>query len=362
VSSQNPSAAASGHLGGTGGRPLSVEDVVVLNDEIRAMVRAGIPLDLGLRGTGGRSQGALREVCDSLGRHLEMGASLDESLQAEQHRLPPAYRAVIAAGLRTGRIDEVLASLSALAESTVSLRRQVRLSLIYPTIILILAYGLFVTFVMYLVPQLQRTYEIFELRDSIWVSVLLWLHRTVIVWGIAVPAVALGLLMLWWIVRRLLPGPGEDLLPGRWIPGGRDLALARFSQMLALLVEHEVPLPEGCRLAGEASGDALLQEESHRVAAAIETGRPLSEAIGAARQIPAFLRWLIVVGDRQGTLAASLRQGAAVHQQRALTKLDWFQRVVPPVIVLGCCGSIVLLYALTLFLPLTEMLRTMGIQ
>jgi type II secretory pathway component PulF len=340
---------------------VSVEDVVALNDEIRAMVRAGIPLDLGLRGTGGRSQGALGEVCESLGRHLEMGASLDEALQAEQHRLPPAYRAVISAGLRTGRIDEVLASLSALAESTVALRRQVRLSLIYPTLILILAYGLFVAFVMYLVPQLQRTYEIFQLHDSIWVSMLLWLHRTVVVWGIAVPAVVVGLLVFWWILRRLMPGPAEGLLPGDWIPGGRDLALARFSQMLALLVEHAVPLPEGCRLAGEASGDALLGAESRQMAAAIEAGRPLSEAVSAARRIPAFLRWLIAVGDRQGTLAASLRQGAEVHEQRALTKLEWFQRVVPPVIVLGCCGSITLLYALTLFLPLTQMLRAMGV-
>jgi type II secretory pathway component PulF len=362
VSSQDPSAAVPDPLAGSRGRPLSVEDVVVLNDEIRAMVRAGIPLDLGLRGTGGRSQGNLREVSESLGRHLERGASIDEALQAEQHRLPLAYRAVVSAGLRTGRIDEVLSSLSALAESTATMRRQMRLSLIYPAVVFVLAYALFVAFVMYLVPQLQRTYEIFQLRDSIWVSTLLWLHRTVVVWGIAVPAVAVGLLAVGWIMRRLTPGAGTGLLPGGWFPGGRDLALARFSRLLSLLVGHGVPLPEGCRLAGEASGDPLLQEESHQLASRIESGVGLSKAITTARRIPAFLRWLITVGDLQGTLAASLRQGAEIHEQRALTKLDWFGRVVPPVIVLGCCGSIVLLYALTLFLPVTEMLQTMGAQ
>jgi hypothetical protein len=33
---------------------------------------------------------------------------------------------------------------------------------------------------------------------------------------------------------------------------------------------------------------------------------------------------------------------------------------VPPLIVLGCCGSITLLYGLTLFVPLTELIRSMG--
>src|SRR5690606_21877943 len=108
-------------------------------------------------------------------------------------------------------------------------------------------------------------------------------------------------------------------------------------------------------------GERRIHRQAEQIAAAIENGHPLWQAIGAARHWPAFLCWLIAVGDRQGTLAASLQQGAELHELQALTKLEWFRRIVPPLIVLGCCGSITLLYGLTLFLPLTQMIRSLGL-
>lgn len=324
------------------------------------MVRAGIPLEFGVEGSREQSAGALRDFSETLARQLQRGATLEEALSPRQTVLPPAYRAVVAAGLRTGRLDEVLGLFNDLAMSTAELRRQVRLSLVYPAVIFGLAYALFVTFVIYLVPQLQRTYEVFGIEESFGVWLLLWLYRTAAIWGLAVPAVIAGVLLLTWLISRWLPWGRGRLSPQRWIPGGRDLSVARFARMLSLLSQHEVPLPEGCRLAGQAAGDDWLRDQAEQLASSVESGQALSEAVTSAHQIPGFLRWLMAVGDRQGTLASSLRQGAELHEQRAMAKLAWFRRVVPPLVVIGCCGSITLLYGLTLFLPLTELIRSMG--
>lgn len=340
---------------------MSAEDFVVLNDEIRAFVRAGIPLDIGLRGTASRSTGALREVSNKLADRLQSGATIEQALSGDDARLPAAYRAVLTAGLKTGRIDDVLASLSELAESTTSLRRQLRLSLIYPAVLLILAYGLLVAFVIYVVPQMQRTYAIFEMQESNWMRALTWLHRTAAIWAVAVPVIVAGLLLLSWLIRRIRGGGTEGLLQSGWIPGSRDMSLARFSRVLSLLVEHRVPLPEGCRLSGEAAGDDRLRRDSEQLASALERGMPLQEALDQTSQLPSFLRWLIAVGEQQGAPAASLRQAAAVYEQKALSKLGWFRSVVPPLIVVLCCGTITLLYGLTLFLPLSALIKQMGI-
>jgi len=55
-----------------------------------------------------------------------------------------------------------------------------------------------------------------------------------------------------------------------WI--SRHYRRANFAELLALMIEHEVPLPEGLRLAAESTGDARLQRSGWELAAAIERG------------------------------------------------------------------------------------------
>ena len=44
------------------GTPISPEQLIALNDEIAALIRAGIPLELGLRELGGDARGALSRI------------------------------------------------------------------------------------------------------------------------------------------------------------------------------------------------------------------------------------------------------------------------------------------------------------
>lgn len=343
---------------GSGGRPLSPDDFVVLNDEIRAFVRAGIPLDIGLHGTAGRTSGLLGKLSRRLAERLEIGASLEDALAAEGDTLPTAYRAILEAGLRSGRLDDVLASLSELAESTSSLRRQLQLSAIYPMTVVALALALFGLFTAYILPQIQRTYEVFDLEQSWLVDGLFWLHQARWLSGYSVGILAVGLLFVGILALvRILSGVGLS----RWIPGSRELSLSRFARVLSLLVEHQVPLPEACRLSGEAAGDSHLSHAASELATTVERGQSLQQAMEGSQRLPSLLRWLITVGERQGSLAPSLKQAAAVYEQRAITKMEWFRRIVPPVTVVVCCGTITLLYGLTLFVPLAEMLKQLGV-
>ena len=47
---------------------------------------------------------------------------------------------------------------------------------------------------------------------------------------------------------------------------------ASFADLLALLIEHNVPYPEALVLAGEASGDRAMARSSRELAAAVERG------------------------------------------------------------------------------------------
>ena len=78
--------------------PITIDELAALNDEIAALVRAGVPLDRGLLQAGSELPGGLKRITQALGERLSRGETLTEALEAESQSTPPLYRAVVEAG------------------------------------------------------------------------------------------------------------------------------------------------------------------------------------------------------------------------------------------------------------------------
>src|SRR5204862_8220654 len=87
---------------------ITIDQLLALNEEIAALVRAGIPLDRGLLEAGRDVRGRLGRIAGALGRRLGRGESLVEALHAEERAIPPLYRAGVEAGARAGRLPVAL--------------------------------------------------------------------------------------------------------------------------------------------------------------------------------------------------------------------------------------------------------------
>ena len=92
---------------------MNPDDLVALNEEIAGMARAGLPLDQGLAALAREmSRGKLQKVTEALANDLRSGHTLAEALERQKSRLPPFYANLVTARIRTGRICEVLATMS----------------------------------------------------------------------------------------------------------------------------------------------------------------------------------------------------------------------------------------------------------
>src|SRR5437868_6192649 len=87
---------------------IAMDQLLALNEEIAALVRAGIPLDRGLLEAGQDVRGRLGRIASALGRRVGRGESLVEALEGERQAIPPLYRAVVEAGTRAGRLPVAL--------------------------------------------------------------------------------------------------------------------------------------------------------------------------------------------------------------------------------------------------------------
>ena len=128
--------------------PPRLADLIALNYEIVALVRAGVPLELGLRGLSGSVASRLGRLTERLADRLSNGLSLVEALEQEGPAVSPIYTAVVGAGLESGRLGEALGSLTLSAQVEQDARQRVALALVYPAIVATIGYALLVLFVM----------------------------------------------------------------------------------------------------------------------------------------------------------------------------------------------------------------------
>jgi len=342
-----------------GGRgSISLDDLVALNDEIVALTRAGMPLERGLILAGGDLPGRLRRLTTALGERMSRGESLPEAVAATPD-LPSLYRAVVEAGLRSGRLSVALEGLSTYARGYAEARRSIGLAMAYPLVVMSLAFALFVGMVVAFIPRLLSAFASLGLPVHGVLRGLGVAGGWVWLWGPVLPALVMIVLAAWWgLGRATRLGGGWAHRALRWFPwlGSmlRGFQSASYAELLALLIEHGVPYPEALVLAGEAAGDPVLEASARATAADVRRGETAGgRPVGSA--FPPLLAWVLQTGPRQGDLVTALRQLARRYRSEARRQSEKLRVLLPALLLLGVGASATALYALALFVPLTSL-------
>lgn len=341
--------------------PLTADDLAAFNAELTALVRAGVPLEPGLSALGREQRGRLGRLSAGVASRMRQGLPLDEALAAAGSEVPRAYGAIVRAGLKSGRLPAALETMTTLALELSDLRRKIGQSLLQPLILLVLAYILLIVFG---VDLLERYRETFVSLEVVPPRALTWLFEAApwvaAYWWVG-PLLFLGCLGAWRLSGRtgLLSLSGWSTVLA-WVPGvsaiARNYRDAGFAQLLALLCEHEVPLPEGIRLAAEATGDPGLKARAQKLALATERGK----APGNRDGWPRFLHWTLTRGVQHGGLPRLLKHSAAVSRSRARMYSIWLQSLLPIVFLVGLGGVVVLLHAAVNLGPMTVLWFHLG--
>ena len=292
----------------TTGGPLSADDLIALNEEIAGMARAGLPLDQGLAALAREmGRGRLQQVTQQLAADLRAGCTLPEALDRQKGRVPAYYAALLAAGIRSGRIGEVLGTLTVYARSIADFRDTVGLALLYPTVILVLGFVLMGVVSYLVLPAYADVFEKMHLRLPVLTEALLFVGKHPLEFFVLPPLLfAFSYLVAWLSFRS---SPRGRILWARFVYAlpiagtlVRSVRLAAFADLLGILVDQAVPLPEALKLAAEASSDPLLAEGSKSIETDIAQGVSLGVALKRQRLVPDLVIWMIGFGEKQGTL------------------------------------------------------------
>lgn len=339
--------------------PLNLDELAVLNDELAALVRAGVPLEPGLARLGGEMPGRLgrcaRELADRLGR----GEALEDVLADPRMGFPRMYVAVLRAGLRSGRLAPALELFAETLARLRDTRRAVVGALVYPLLVIFLATQLGLFTASRILPSIHWATLAFGGTPPGWQEI--WLP-----WAIAGAVLALGT-FIWWLRSRradlLVPGDVGNAFA--WLPWMWSVAKwsrqAILVDLLRLLVGQGMPLPEALRGAAQATADPRTVRAAEAAAVRIEEGKPMADGPPGRGDLSPLLRWLMVVAHREDRLLPALEAASQRYHQRVILSAHRARILLPVLITLATAGIVALMYAWFVFIPYTNLLRTLSL-
>jgi general secretion pathway protein F len=331
---------------------ITLDDLLAFNEELKAVARCGIPLDRGLRIMAGDARGRRGQLLQNVSESLARGDDVAQALRPSTTGIPPYYAAVVTAGIRSGRLPVALESIATCGRRLAQAQRSARLILWYPLIVATLAYGCFLAALLQVTPRILSLLDVPSRPPSRWVGYVTWLSENVLLWAWIPPLaiIALGLLA-WWYLSRAPHQSGNG--PRSLGSLGRLKSvngMITFTELLALLCEHDVPLPEALPLAASATNQRRTIAAAQEWSAAIARGAT-ADAKKLGRYFPNRLLWAIDSATSKDQLVASLRHLAERYHRESQGLADWLSLYLPIFLTIAIGGTAVLLYALLLFLP-----------
>jgi type II secretory pathway component PulF len=342
---------------------MQADDLITLNEEIAAMARAGLPLDQGLAALAHEmGRGPLKQVTAQLATDLRAGRTLPEALDRQRSRVPPFYAGLVEAGVRSGRIAEVLATLTVYARTVAGVRTTIIDAAFYPVVVLVCATAILLAVVCFLVPQYGEIYSGFGMQVPAITEFVLTVGRHPVELVVAPLLALLGMGILikatlggtewgrrWWI-RFVYAVPIVGTLL-------RSARMAAFTDLLAILVDYGVPLPRALALAADASSDPFLAANAREAQRDLEAGMPLGQVLQNRLLVAQLVAWMTTVGERRGELGKTLHQVAELYRTQVDRRATLLRTVLPPFLIIATAGLLVCLFVFALILPMLRLLE-----
>src|ERR1051325_8188655 len=351
--------AALTRFGRVGAHPkVKANDFLLFNQQLAALVRAGIPILQAITMLRKRAASArLRVVLGDVEDQIRGGAALSQAFASQGSIFPRIYTASILAGERSGALDEVLLRYVTYMRRNVALRRKIRGALADP-LFLLFSSGCMVAFLtVYVVPRMSDLFAGFGTDLPTVTQIVLglskWLSTNVLWFG---PLFIGGsiVLFLWSrtetgrlkVEATILKIP----LAGNLVV---QLSIAQATRSLATLLAGGITLVDW----GETRGDWITNRELRRRSSAIlpmiREGRTFTESIEAANWVPPLAVDMIGIGERSGSLREMLDEVAILYDAESEVRLEQLTTTLEPAILV-VMGGIVVTILLAIYLPIIQ--------
>jgi len=339
-------------------RKVKLEPFLIFNQQFLTLIRAGLPILSSLQMLGKTQRNAnFAAQLDDVATRVKTGEALSAAFEA-QSGIPLMYTTTLLAGERSGNLQEVLERYVNFQRISLTFRKKLVSSLIYPCVLIALVTGLMTFMFTVVIPQFATLYDQMGNKLPAITADLLgfgkWLQGSIVYLLLALVAIIIA---VW---RFSITDRGRDTVDGLriklpvlgkiWL----KYQVALFARTLSTLLTGGLPLVPSLETAARSISSRRVSKSVAKSIDTVREGRSLADSLNATGVFPTMATEMIGVGEQTGALPAMLNSAAEFYEEDVATALTAALALIEPAILI-IMGIVVVFILISLYLPIFSM-------
>lgn len=329
--------------------------------QLALLLRTGVnvteALDVILRQPRQKFTAALHDVRE----RVASGQALSDALAQHPAWFETVFITAVRVGQASGNMDAALTELAEHLNERHEVRQRVVNALMYPAILSVVATGVVLFLMSFVVPQLLAVLEASGRALPRSTLLLKWLSDVLIQrwpWLVLAGGAVVGMsvvMLRYPNVRRAWDGAKLRLpLLG---PLLKKAMVAQFAQMTALLLRTGVTLVDALEIGRTSARNVILREELAQLNVALRRGAAVADGLRKSTVFPPLVVHLMHVGQTSGELTELLGHLDTAYRKEVRQATTRFSAVLEPALIVLLSAVIGYVIFATM-VPLLEVTRT----
>jgi type IV pilus assembly protein PilC len=344
---------------------VKLETFLIFNQQFLTLIRAGLPILGSIQMLAKNQKNAhFAAQLDDVAARVKTGDALSSAFEA-QSGFPLMYTTTLVAGERSGNLLEVLERYVSFQRVSLTFRKKLTASLIYPCVLMTLVCSLMFFMFVFVIPQFAQLYDQM---------------------GSKLPAMTMDLLafgkflnhnLLWILLimagtafggyRFSITERGRDFIDGFRIrlPIFGNIWLkyqvALFARTLSTLLTGGLPLVPSLETAARSISSRRVSKAVTHSITTVREGKSLADALIQTEVFPDLAAEMISVGEQTGALPQMLNSVSEFFEEDVATALTASLALIEPAILI-VMGVVVVFILISLYLPIFSLGQTAGGQ
>jgi len=335
---------------------VKLDDLIIFSRQLSTLLNAGITLIRSLEIASMQiSSKPLYQALEEIKKDVSAGSSLKAAVARHPKIFSKLWVNIVETGETTGQLSFALEQISVYLESAAELQRKIVNALVYPCVILTVAVGAILVFILKIMPGFESMYKEFGAKlpgFTLMVFTICGAIRKYILFIIA------ALVGVGFVLRSYgKTHKGRERIDGIklkiFVFGDllKQVAAVRFASGLSMLIKSGTPILHALDIVTEISGNIIIMNMLQRVKENVREGKSMAEPLLEGGLFPDMVAHMVAVGEESGELATMLENIAKFYNERVDASITRLTTLFEPFLIVSI-GLIVGTMIIAMFLPI----------
>lgn len=343
---------------------ISASELALITRQLATLVESGLPLEESLMAVAEQGEkNRIKSMMMGVRTKVTEGYGLAESMAEYPKVFNRLYRAMVAAGEKSGHLDKVLNRLADYTEQREQMRSQLIQALVYPIIMTVVAVGVIAILLTKVVPEIVGQFE--HMGENLPTTTQLLIASSEFL-----QAYGLGLVLMFAVVflgfAQLLKKPKFLMAYHQRIIAlpaigkvAKGINTARFARTLSILTASAVPLLESMKISGEVLDNLFIKQQVKAATDKVREGASLRVSLEQTKLFPPMMLHMIASGEKSGQLEHMLGR-AADNQDREFEALVNISLKAFEPLLMVAMACVVLFIVVAILQPILQLNTLVG--